>query len=127
MVWDAIIELPVEKRHKKIYVVSSDTLVETPSVVNRIDQTLQLIHEASEKNDMPVEVKKVTPKVEETFWVNMIGKGYPAPYNNFRWCTDRMKIQPTTGFITDTISKNGEIMLLLGARKSESSTWSSHE
>ena len=122
LVWDAIIELPVEKRHKKIYVVSSDTLVETPSVVNRIDQTLQLIHEASEKNDMPVEVKKVTPKVEETFWVNMIGKGYPAPYNNFRWCTDRMKIQPTTGFITDTISKNGEIMLLLGARKSESST-----
>ena len=122
LVWDAIIELPVKKRHKKIYVVSSDTLVETPSVVNRIDQTLQLIHEASEKNDMPVEVKKVTPKVEETFWVNMIGKGYPAPYNNFRWCTDRMKIQPTTGFITDTISKNGEIMLLLGARKSESST-----
>ena len=122
LVWDAIIELPVEKRHKKIYVVSSDTLVETPSVVNRIDQTLQLIHEASEKNDMPVEVKKVTPKVEETFWVNLIGKGYPAPYNNFRWCTDRMKIQPTTSFITDTISKNGEIMLLLGARKSESST-----
>jgi DNA sulfur modification protein DndC len=64
----------------------------------------------------------VTPRVEETFWVNMIGKGYPAPYNNFRWCTDRMKIQPTTGFITETISKNGEVMLLLGARKSESST-----
>jgi len=122
LVWHAILELPIERRRKTIYVVSSDTLVETPSVVNRIDQTLKQIDEASAQNDMPIEVHKVTPRVEETFWVNLIGKGYPAPYNNFRWCTDRMKIQPTTGFITDTISKNGEVMLLLGARKSESST-----
>ena len=122
LVWHAILGLPEERRRKTIYVVSSDTLVETPSVVNRIDQTLKQIAEASTQNNMPIEVHKVTPRVEETFWVNMIGKGYPAPYNNFRWCTDRMKIQPTTGFITETISKNGEVMLLLGARKSESST-----
>lgn len=122
LVWDAIIKLPPDKRRKSIYVVSSDTLVETPSVVNRIDQTLSLIETAAKENDMPVIVQKVTPKISETFWVNLIGKGYPAPYNNFRWCTDRMKIQPTSGFITDTIAKNGEVMVLLGARKSESST-----
>ena len=122
LVWDAIITLPIEKRKKIIYVVSSDTLVETPSVVNRIDQTLELITKAATDNEMPFVVQKVTPKVSETFWVNLIGKGYPAPYNNFRWCTDRMKIKPTTGFITDTIAENGEVMVLLGARKSESST-----
>lgn len=122
LVWDAIIKLPPDKRRKSIFVVSSDTLVETPSVVNRIDQTLSLIETAAKENDMPVIVQKVTPKISETFWVNLIGKGYPAPYNNFRWCTDRMKIQPTSGFITDTIAKNGEVMVLLGARKSESST-----
>jgi len=122
LVWHAIKELPEDTRTKMVYVVSSDTLVETPSVVNRIDQTLEQIEEAAEQHAMPFKVKKVVPKTSDTFWVNLIGRGYPAPYNNFRWCTDRMKIQPTTGFITETIAQNGEVMILLGARKSESST-----
>ena len=118
LVWHAILGLPEERRRKTIYVVSSDTLVETPSVVNRIDQTLKQIAEASTQNNMPIEVHKVTPRVEETFWVNMIGKGYPAPYNNFRWCTDHE--DPTNyWFHTETISRNGSCAFTWCTKKRE--------
>jgi DNA sulfur modification protein DndC len=103
-------------------VITSDTLVETPAVVNQLDQTLKQISEAAEKEGMPFEVHKVVPAIQDTFWVNMIGRGLPAPYTNFRWCTDRMKIAPTTKFIKDRIAEYGEVTVLLGSRRSESSS-----
>lgn len=120
LAWYALRELPKEQLTKKVYVISSDTLVEAPAVVNQLDTTLQQIDEAAKKEDLPFEVHKVTPKIKDTFWVNMIGRGIPAPYTNFRWCTDRMKIAPTTSFIKDKIAKFGEVMILLGSRKAES-------
>ncbi|MEJ0106151.1 MAG: DNA phosphorothioation system sulfurtransferase DndC [Bacteroidota bacterium] len=59
--------------------------------------------------------------MENTFWVNLIGKGYPAPNNSFRWCTERLKISPTTEFIKRKISEVGQAIILLGTRKDESS------
>ena len=63
---------------------------------------------------------KLTPEVEDSFWVNLIGKGYPAPRQKFRWCTDRLKIRPSNKFIRDVVRQNGEAILLLGTRKAES-------
>src|SRR5262249_35821584 len=60
------------------------------------------------------------PKLEDTFWVNLIGRGYPAPGTMFRWCTERLKINPTTRFITERISEAGEVVILLGTRSAES-------
>ena len=54
--------------------------------------------------------------------MNLIGKGYPAPQTGFRWCTERMKIKPADRFITDKVSKYGEIITVLGIRKGESMT-----
>lgn len=122
LVWYALKELPVEKLDKKIYVITSDTLVEAPAVINQLDTTLKQIAEAAEKDGLPIEVHKVTPAIKDTFWVNMIGRGIPAPYTNFRWCTDRMKIAPTTTFIKEKIAKFGEVMILLGSRRTESSS-----
>ncbi len=120
LVWSALKKLDKNQLNKQIYVISSDTLVEAPAVVNQLDTTLRQIEEAAERDGLPFEVHKVTPEIKNTFWVNMIGKGIPAPYTNFRWCTDRMKIAPTTAFIKDKIAKFGEVMILLGSRKSES-------
>jgi DNA sulfur modification protein DndC len=71
---------------------------------------------------MPVRAFKVRPKLDSTFWVNMIGRGYPAPYRRFRWCTDRLKIDPANRFIEDQVDKFGEVVLVLGVRRSESAT-----
>lgn len=122
LVYQALLELSPEQRHKPVYVVSSDTLVETPVVVNLIKETLQALNAQAARDELPLTAHQVTPRVDKTFWVNLIGKGYPAPTNMFRWCTENMKINPVSDFIEDKVSKFGEVIVVLGARKEESST-----
>lgn len=62
------------------------------------------------------------PELHDRFWVSLIGKGYPSPTNRFRWCTDRLKINPTSKFILDKVSHFGSVVIVLGSRSSESST-----
>lgn len=69
---------------------------------------------------MPVEPRLLHPRIEDSFWVNLIGRGYPAPRHKFRWCTERLKIKPSNAFITRMIQDNGEAILVLGSRKAES-------
>ena len=51
IVWYALAELPIEQRQKPVYIISSDTLVETPVIVDYIDETLQRIKARAEEID----------------------------------------------------------------------------
>ena len=114
--------LSEEKREKKVWVVCSDTLVEIPTVMDRVDTTLERLNRYSLENNMPFSGHSVSPSVDESFFVNVIGRGYPAPTRTFRWCTDRMKIQPTSDFIIEKVNKYGNVIVILGSRKKESMT-----
>lgn len=122
LVWLAIQKLPKEQRDKKIYVIASDTEVETPVIVDHIDSTLNRINEQAKEQDLPFEAHKVMPVLADNFWVNLIGKGYPAPTTRFRWCTERLKIRPANQFIEDKVAEFGEVIMLLGVREQESTT-----
>lgn len=122
LVWHALAGLPPDKRHKPVYVIASDTLVETPVIVDHITGTLRLMNEAAQNQDLPIEAQKVIPHISDTFWVNLIGRGYPAPNQRFRWCTERMKINPANRFILDRAAEFGEVVMVLGGRKSESNS-----
>ena len=119
-VWHALSALPADRLTKPVYVISSDTLVESPVIVEQIRTTLKRIEAAAADRGLPFKTDIVQPDVRDTFWVNLIGKGYPAPYKRFRWCTDRMKIQPANRFIRATAEKFGEVVLVLGVRRAES-------
>lgn len=120
LVWQAIEELPLEKRTKPIHVISTDTLVENPVVAQWVGLSLTQMAEAAAAKGMPFRPERLTPTVENAYWVNLIGKGYPAPRHKFRWCTERMKISPSNTFINSIVRGNGEAILLLGTRKKES-------
>ncbi len=120
LIWYALAELPVEQRKKKVHVISSDTLVETPVIVTHVDATLRLINEQAGEQNMPFEAHKLTPVPDDTFWVNLIGRGYPAPNSLFRWCTERLKINASNRFILDKVAEYGEVILALGMRSGES-------
>lgn len=122
LVYQALLNLSPEKRHKPVFVVCSDTLVETPVVVSLIKETLDTVNERAKVDDLPLTAHQVTPRTDKTFWVNLLGKGYPAPTPMFRWCTENMKINPVSEFIKDKVSTYGEVIVILGARKEESST-----
>lgn len=122
LVWYAVKSIPAELRTRKIYVVCNNTLVENPKILEYSERVLNKIQQAASEQSVPVYVSRTTPKLEDTFWVNLIGKGYPTPNNLFRWCTERLKITPTTQFIIDKISEEGEAIILLGTRSDESAT-----
>jgi len=120
LVWQAVTEIPVSERTKKIHVISTDTLVENPIVAKWVEQSLTQINTESVQQQMGIEAHRLVPKLEDRFWVNLIGKGYPAPRPKFRWCTSRLKINASTEFIRDVASATGEAILFLGTRSSES-------
>ena len=122
LVWNALLKLEKAQRNKPVYIITSDTLVETPAIEHHLTSSIDQISRKAKEQDLPIQAHTVKPKINDTFWVNLLGKGYPAPYSNFRWCTDRLKIQPTTVFIQNTVAEYGEVVILLGARKTESST-----
>jgi DNA sulfur modification protein DndC len=94
--------------------------VESPLVVRHIHQVQSEMREAAAAFSLPVKISTTSPDVDQTFWVNLIGRGYPSPNRTFRWCTDRMKIRPTSEYIKKQASTSGEVILLLGVRRSES-------
>ena len=121
LVWLAVQELEPEQRRKPIHVISTDTLVENPIVASWVNSSLKKMSAQSEALGMPIKAHKLTPEVHNSFWVNLLGRGYPAPRNKFRWCTERLKIMPSNTFIRQMVQSSGETILLLGTRKAESS------
>ncbi len=119
LVMEMLFRLPKEKRNKKVYIVSSDTLVENPIVGDYMHRMSQMINNVGEELNIQADI--IYPKVEDTFWTKVIGLGYPTPEApGFRWCTERLKIHPMNDYTLEKIRNNGEIILLLGVRKAES-------
>lgn len=118
----ALQKIAPELRKKEVHVVCNDTLVENPKIVQWIDKNLQAIKRMADKYNLPIIVGETKPELDDSFWVNLIGKGYPAPNSSFRWCTERLKINPTTKYIKEQVAAKGEVIILLGTRKDESST-----
>ena len=122
IVFIALQMLTKKQRHKPVFVVSSDTLVETPLVVNLVQGALVELNLRAKELDIPLTAHQVYPSTDDTFWVNLLGKGYPAPTQTFRWCTERMKINPVSQFILDKVAKYGEVVVVLGSRRQESAS-----
>src|SRR5213594_4349060 len=59
LVWSALSDLPSETRSKPVYVIASDTLVETPVIVDYIDKTLSRVNETARTKRMPFSAVKV--------------------------------------------------------------------
>ncbi|WP_417327438.1 DNA phosphorothioation system sulfurtransferase DndC [Halarcobacter sp.] len=108
------------KDNKHVYVVSSDTTVEMPIIEKYTKTRLEQITDFANESDLSISAHKLEPKLEESFWTLMLGKGYPAPTSSFRWCTERMKIDPATEFLEELVNKHQSILMLLGVRTDES-------
>jgi len=120
LVWEMVTSLSPRQRHRSIFIVGNDTLVESPLVIRHLRDSLQIIRKAAHGQGLPMSVRITTPAIDQTFWVSVIGRGYIPPTRNFRWCTDRMKILPTSRLLKDIVCEQGGAILLIGTRRSES-------
>lgn len=123
LVYKMLLLLPINERFKNVYIVSSDTMIENPLIKIYLSKMNKMLGESAKRDNIPMISCMVQPNPNNTFWTNVIGKGFPTPRMNgtFRWCTDRLKIKPSADYIKSIIDKEQkEVVVLLGVRKAES-------
>lgn len=119
-VFEVLLDMAPSRRTRPVHIVSNDTLVENPAVARHLHMTLEAIEEGAKSLGLPITVNCTTPDPQQTFWALLLGKGYASPTTQNRWCTDRLKIKPTSTFIRQTASRDGSAIVLLGVRSNES-------
>lgn len=122
LIFETVLSIPEDQRTKPISVLCTDTRVEIPAIVGMIESTLSQMDKFSKQHRLNIDVHLLKPPAKQSFWVNIIGRGYPPPNRTFRWCTQRMKIDPMTAFVKQRIGHWGEAILHLGARRAESTS-----
>jgi DNA sulfur modification protein DndC len=122
LIFEALAAIRPSKRERRVYVVCSDTRVETPEIAEHVHHSVAAMSTAARAMGLPLSCHIVTPPLTDTFWVRIIGHGYPPPSRLFRWCTDRMKIKPSNSFVKENVDAEGRVLLLMGARTEESQT-----
>jgi len=85
LIWNALSKIDKNKLIRDVHVVCNDTLVENPIIEQYVNEVLLKIQTEATKQNLPIFVYKSIPKLDETFWIKLIGLGYPSPNNQFRW------------------------------------------
>lgn len=69
-----------------------------------------------------IRTQVVLPKLDDRYFVYMLGRGVPPPNNNtLRWCTPQIKVEPMTAALAALRDAYGEKFLMLtGVRVGES-------
>ena len=91
LVFEAVQAVAPKQRRRQVHIVANDTQVESPLVADHLTQSIAQIREFIGAKELPMTTKITKPYTDQTFWVNVIGRGYIPPTRNFRWCTDRLK------------------------------------
>jgi DNA sulfur modification protein DndC len=103
------------KAPKSLTVLMSDTRMELPPLFSTAMQIM------AELRSRGVRAEVVMPKMDDRFFVYMLGRGVPPPSNTFRWCTAQLKIEPMIAALQALRDKYGrKFLMLTGVRTGES-------
>jgi DNA sulfur modification protein DndC len=119
LVAEVQLQLPLERR-KPVYIVTADTSIENPLYHFYLLKKVSEIERFAEEEGLPWQFEIVTPPPHQTFFSLLIGRGYPAPNRDFRWCTSRLKEKPINRRVEELLRREPQLVLLIGARRDES-------
>jgi len=116
----AVNALPKDKRKRNIHVIMSDTRVENPILEAYMYDQVDKFNNYSLKRGLPMKAKIVSRPVDKSYFVLVLGRGYFMPLRNGkgRWCTGRLKIDPSN----EEFSNIKPSYKLVGTRLSESTS-----
>ena len=97
-----------------VEVLYCDTQLEIPTLYQFAQEFLGFLATQGVKTTV------LTPDPEESFWVQVIGKGYPMPHNGFRWCTARLKVRPVERYLKTLAQQESQGLVVTGVRFGES-------
>src|SRR5579883_83263 len=113
----ALAGLPADRR-KPVCVLYCDTGVENPLIVGLVRSTFRRLAREAAEEHIPIRVRVARPRESDRYFVKVIGRGYPPPTNKFRWCTDRLRIDPIRRVLSN--AGCGKSVVMLGIRLQES-------
>ncbi len=102
----------------RVTIIYCDTGVENPILDAYSKNLIHFLADEFLKSNFPFTTKIIKAPIQDRFFVRIIGRGYPPPTNNFRWCTTSLRINPVSRFI-ESLDPN-DTVVVLGLRKSES-------
>ena len=76
LIVEVVAGIPDDQRKKPVAVLCTDTRVEIPAIVEMVEGTLGRIQKFSQQTNLNIEVNLLKPPPEQSFWVNIIGRGY---------------------------------------------------
>ncbi|MDG6935245.1 MAG: phosphoadenosine phosphosulfate reductase family protein [Nitrososphaerota archaeon] len=106
------------KINPNLKIVYSDTLLEIAPLRKAAADFLRKAEERINTLQLKGSVHIVRPQVADTFWVRMLGRGYPPPGPHFRWCTKKLKVLPVQRLLEQDPAE--KTLILTGVRYSES-------
>lgn len=124
--WLALIEIREEygvtALKRKIFIVCSDTGLETPEVRDYMYYCSQIVQEFAIKENLPIHTKVVQPPIELSFAVKVIGKGVTISTGRStrRNCTYWFKISPMDTLFKELTETYGELVIFIAVRNDES-------
>jgi DNA sulfur modification protein DndC len=110
----------VDCHHKLVSVIYCDTGVELPVATGLAHEVMTGFQKECHSFGLPISTKILQPRLSDRYFVKVIGRGYPPPTDKFRWCTDRLRINPVSDFLRSVDSRDA--VVLLGVRQDESAT-----
>jgi len=81
LVFDAVLAVPAERRTKPITILCTDTRVEIPAIAESVESSLDRMRRYSQQHQLNIEAQLLKPPPEQSFWVNIIGRGYASASN----------------------------------------------
>jgi DNA sulfur modification protein DndC len=112
--------LRLRHARRPVTVIYCDTGVEIPLASALARRALSDLEIESAACAVPISVRILSPPLSERFFVKVLGRGYPPPTDKFRWCTDRLRIDPVARFLDSVDAQSATV--ILGVRESESAT-----
>lgn len=100
----------------ELVIVHNDTLIENPVIRKYCDSFLEKLEEYKNRENLNIRIHIGRPKPTNTFWYNVLVKGYPKPNFRFRWCQRTLKIEPSERLLKTL----GIDAILVGIREDES-------
>lgn len=104
---------------KQLIIMTADTLLEIPFYQEYVNRNRLAIQSYIDSEGINARMITVIPPWDKTFWVSVLGKGYPSSHHSFKWCTQQLKIDPITA-MTEALTKGVEYMVFVGIRQAES-------
>lgn len=110
----------IDCHHKPVTAIYCDTGVEIPLASTLAAAALHDLRDEARAFGLPLTTQILSPALQDRFFVKVLGRGYPPPTDKFRWCTDRLRIDPVSKYLEAFEARSSTVVL--GVREAESTT-----